>query len=507
MAPPSTTPPPPRVARDDFPALSSRVVARTLANGLRVIVLPRGEAPVASFHTYVDVGSVDERPGITGIAHMFEHMAFKGSRRIGTRDWKAEAAALAKEEEAYLAWRAAQESAADGESQRAARDASLRAKRDAFEDAAREALALVASEEFSSAIERAGGVGLNATTGTDATQYFYSLPANKLELWAWLESERFTDPVLREFYKERDVVHEERRLRTDSNPQGKLVEESLLAAFDGHPYGRPVIGFQADLDRFSRTEAEEFHRQTYGPSKMVLAVVGKVDAQATHDVIARYFERIPANRPAPPPPDPGPRAPGERRVEVPLAAQPIWLAIFRRPSVRHPDDAAYTALADLLGGGTYSRLHRAVVKSGLAVVAQAFPTFPGEKYSTGFGIWAMPSHGHTLAEVEAAIGAEIERLARDGCGEAEMEGVRLRAKTEFLLGIESNDGLARELARHEAILGGWAETFRQLSRFEAVTARRVQDLARDALAVSNRTVATIVPANPAAAAAAGAADA
>ncbi|HKE02357.1 MAG TPA: insulinase family protein, partial [Planctomycetota bacterium] len=214
---------------DGFPALSSKVASRTLANGLRVLVLPRGEAPVVSFHTYVDVGSVDERPGITGIAHMFEHMAFKGSPRIGTRDWGAERGALAAEEAAFLAWRAAADAKRN--------DASDLERR--FEEVQARALELVASDEYSTAIDRAGGVGLNATTGTDATQYFYSLPANKLELWAWLESERFADPVLREFYKERDVVHEERRLRTDSNPLGKLVEEALLAAFEGHPYGRP----------------------------------------------------------------------------------------------------------------------------------------------------------------------------------------------------------------------------------------------------------------------------
>lgn len=467
---------------DDFPALSSKVRMKTLANGLRVIVVPRGDAPVVSFHTYVDVGSVDERPGITGIAHMFEHMAFKGSRRIGTKNWEAEASALAREEAAYLAWR----EAADRGDEESAGKLKLQ-----FEEAHNRALEIVASEEYSTAIERAGGAGLNASTATDATQYYYSLPSNKIELWAWLESERFADPVLREFYKERDVVQEERRLRTDSNPLGKMIEEALIAAFEHHPYGRPVIGFQRDLEHFSRTEAEDFYKKTYGPSKMVLAIVGAVDVDATFQLIERYFSRIEASSPAPSPDEPSPRVPGERRLEVPLAAQPIYVTIYRRPNARHEDDAVYQVIADLLGGGEYSRLQKAVVKTGIAVACQAGSQFPGGKYSTGFIIFAIPAQGHTTAELETAIDAEIDRLILDGPTPAELAGVRERAKSEFLNEIEGNPGLARALAHHEAIGGGWREAFKSIGKINAITADRVKSVAAASLTRSNRTVVTI----------------
>lgn len=466
---------------DDFPAISSKVEMRTLQNGLRVIVVQRGDAPVVSFHTYVDVGSVDERPGITGIAHMFEHMAFKGSDRIGTTQWSAEKAALEKEEAAFLAWR----EAADRNDPKAA-DLKLQ-----FEKASAAALEFVASEEYSTAIEREGGAGLNASTATDATQYYYSLPANKIELWAWLESERFARPVLREFYKERDVVQEERRLRTDSNPLGKMIEEALIAAFENHPYGRPVIGFQKDLEHFSRTEAEAFYKDTYGPSKMVLAVVGRVDPKATFELIERYFARIPGNKPAPSPPEPGPRKPGEKRIEVPLAAQPVYVTIYRRPNARHADDAVYQVIADLLGGGEYSRLQKSVVKTGLGVAAQAGAEFPGGKYSTGFLIFTIPAQGHTIEEVEKVIDGELVRLAKEGPTEAELAGVRERAKMDFLNGIEGNPGLARALAANEAIGGGWRETFTSISRINAVTAERVKAVAAECLIPANRTVVTI----------------
>jgi predicted Zn-dependent peptidase len=466
---------------DDFPELSAKVHFKTLANGLRVIVVPRGEAPVVSFHTYVDVGSVDERPGITGIAHMFEHMAFKGSRRIGTTNWDLERRALEEEERAYVAFR----DAAD----RGGADAAELKER--FESHLRRALDFVASEEYSTAIERNGGVGLNASTSTDSTQYYYSIPTNKIELWAWLESERFADPVLREFYKERDVVQEERRLRTDSNPLGKIVEEALIAAFEHHPYGRPVIGFQHDLEHFSRTEALDFYKQTYGPSKMVIAVVGKVDPARTFALVEDYFLRIPANNPVPGPPPAPPRPPGEKRIDVELAAQPVYVSIYRRPDVLHPDDPVYQVIADLLGGGEYSRLQKAVVKTGIAVTCQAGPEFPGSKYSTGFLIFAIPSTGRTVEDVEKAIDAELEKLAAEGPTEAELAGVRERAKSDFLTSIEGNAGLARALATNEAIGGGWRETFRTVSKINAVTTERVRRVAATTLVPSNRTVAVI----------------
>ena len=478
---PSMTQQPARAgATEAFQELASKVRMKTLPNGLRVIIVPRGEAPVVSFHTYVDVGSVDEKPGITGIAHMFEHMAFKGSSRIGSKNWEDEKRLLAAEEKAYNAWRAASD-AKDPKADVLKGDSSTRAS-------SRSRWCRARSTRRPSI---AKGVGLNASTNTDATQYFYSLPSNKIELWAWLESERFADPVLREFYKERDVVQEERRLRTDSNPMGKMIEEALMASFEDHPYGRPVIGYQKDLEHFSRSEAEAFYKQTYGPSKMVLAIVGKVDPDKTFDLIERYFSRIPKNDPVPSPAQPAARKDGEKRIEVPLAAQPIYLASYRRPGVRSADDAVYSVIADILGGGEHSRLYKALVKSGTAVACQAILVFPGEKYSTGFVVFCVPARDKTLEECEKAIDAELSRLAKDGPTAEELEGVRLRAKAGFLDGIESNSGLARELSRNEAIGGGWKETFAEIAKIDAVTADRVKAVAASTFDTKNRTVATI----------------
>jgi predicted Zn-dependent peptidase len=263
----------PRPGRaQDLASFEKRVTVRVLSNGLTVLVCERPEAPVVSFVTHVDVGSAQEVPGITGLAHIFEHMAFKGTDRIGTTDSSAEKRALAKVEEAYAAYEAERGREVGRDPER------VKTLERAWRDAIAEADRYVVREEYTRIIEREGGTGLNATTGADATRYFYSFPSNRVELWAYLESERFLRPVLREFYKERSVVLEERRMRTDSQPVGRLIEQFLAAAFVAHPYHHPTIGWASDLKTVSATDAARFFERHYVPGNMVVAIVGDVRA-------------------------------------------------------------------------------------------------------------------------------------------------------------------------------------------------------------------------------------
>ena len=190
----------------DLASFEKRVTKRMLENGLIVLVVERPEAPVFSFFTHVDVGSDREYPGITGLAHMFEHMAFKGTDKIGTKNYPAEKEALVKVEQAYQAYDRERRKETGSDEKKVA------ALEKTWKDAMSEAQQYVVENEFGQIIEQKGGTGLNAFTDNEETGYHYSLPSNDLELWAYLESERFLHPVLREFYKERDVVHEERRL-------------------------------------------------------------------------------------------------------------------------------------------------------------------------------------------------------------------------------------------------------------------------------------------------------
>ncbi|MFN3596800.1 MAG: M16 family metallopeptidase [Rubricoccaceae bacterium] len=469
--------------------IEPNVTRFTLENGLTFIVLERREAPVVSFFTLADVGSVDEPRGLTGIAHMFEHMAFKGTTSLGSRDIAAELRALEAEEAAYLRLR---EARLRGASE--AEVARLEAEFVTLRDAAK---ALVEDAAFDQIITRNGGVGLNAFTSADQTGYLYSLPSNKLELWFALEADRFRYPVLREFYQERDVVMEERRLRTESNPIGRLVEEFVSVAFKAHPYGQPVIGHMADLQNLSRTEAQAFFEQYYTASNLTIAIVGDVDAAEARRLAERYFGPLPRR----PRPDrvwtAEPPQLGERRVTLVEQSQPFVLMGFHRPAASHADAPAFTILADILGTGRTSRMYRELVETGLAVGAQVAETFPGEKYPTLMFALGVPARGVEPDTLEARMMAVLEDVAENGVTQEEVDRARTRARASLVGQLESNLGLAIALATAEVNDGDWRALFRRLDDLDAVSVADVQRVAAETFRVNNRTVATIrtAPAN------------
>src|SRR3984957_12783283 len=237
-------------AAQNVASFEKRITVKKLPNGLTVLICERAEAPVFSFFTLVDAGSAQDPLRATGLAHMFEHMAFKGTDKIGTTNYAAEKLALEKVEAAYAAYIAERDKAVGRD------ETKLKELEKAWKDAIAEADKYVVPNAFGKLIEQSGGQDMNASTSYDLTEYHYSFPENRLELWAYLESERFLHPVMREFYKERNVVIEERRLRTDSNPTGRLLEQFNASAFEAHPYHRPTVGWMADLNSFSATDAQ-----------------------------------------------------------------------------------------------------------------------------------------------------------------------------------------------------------------------------------------------------------
>jgi predicted Zn-dependent peptidase len=475
----------------DLASFEARVSERQLANGLTVIVCERPQAPVFSFFIHVDAGSDREVPGITGLAHMFEHMAFKGTDVIGTTDYAAEAAALERVEQAYAAY--------DRERRRpVGRDeARLAELEKAWKEAIAEADRYVVRNAFGEIIDREGGVGLNAFTSSDETGYFYSLPVNRLELWAYLESERFLKPVMREFYKERDVVMEERRMRTDSQPIGRLVEQFLAAAFTAHPYGQPGVGWPSDLQSFSASDAAEFYRRYYVPANMTLAVVGDVKATQLMPLLERYFGRLP--KVAKPEPlrtvEPPQRA--ERTVVLRDPAQPFYVEGYHRPDARDPDDAVYDVISDILSSGRTSRLYRALVRDKkIAAAAAGFSGFPGTKYPNLFAFYAVPTPGHTPQEVQAAIREEIEKLKTADVSDEELEMVKTRARADLIRRLASNQGLALQLATYKARLGDWRELFRQVDALAKVSKADVRRIASQVFVPENRTVGIVESTRP-----------
>src|SRR6266481_6781203 len=357
-------------------SFEKRTTVKTLPNGLTVIICERPEAPVFSFYTHVDAGSVQDPMGKTGLAHMFEHMAFKGTDTIGTTDYASEKVALEKVEKAYAAYIAERDKGAGRD------EPKLKDLQKAWQVAVTEAQKYVKPNEFPQILENNGAEGLNASTDLDETAYHYSLPENRLELWAYLQSSRFMHPVMREFYTERNVVIEERRMRTDSSPVGRLLEQFVTAAYQAHPYHRPTIGWMADLNSFSATDAQHFFDQYYIPSNMVVAVVGDVKAAEAMPVIEKYFGQIPSHERPDERTTTEPPQNSERRVVLYDRAQPLYLEGYHRPDYRSPDDAVYDAIADLMSNGRTSRLYRALVRDKkIAAYSAGFTGLPGNKYA------------------------------------------------------------------------------------------------------------------------------
>lgn len=463
-----------------------RVHEFTLSNGLNFLVLERHEAPVVSFHTYANVGSVDEVKGITGMAHVFEHMAFKGSKTVGTLDYAAEVEALGKVDEAFLLLKEEQNKG------RAADPERLADLQQHLEEAQEQAAQFMVHDEFEEALTRAGSVGLNASTSSDATHYVVNLPSNKVELWMALESDRFLNPVLREFYKEKDVVKEERRMRTESRPRGRLIEEFLAVAFKAHPYGEPTIGHMSDVETMTRSEAREFFRKYYTPSNLTIAIVGDVKVEEIRSLAETYFGRIPAA----PKPDPvetvEPPQTGQRRVVVEDRSQPWVVMGYHTPDINHPDSATLEAISDILGSGRTSRLYKSLVKEGkIAVDASAFQGFPGSKYPALFVFFATPARGHTTQECEEAVLAEIEKLKTEPVSEEDLEKFRTRSRAAVVRALASNRGLARQLTFYEVVTGDWRNLFKQLEEIDRVTAQDVQRVANEYFTSRNSVVGVI----------------
>ncbi|HEY5911069.1 MAG TPA: pitrilysin family protein [Verrucomicrobiae bacterium] len=471
----------------DLSSFEKKLTEHRLPNGLTFLLYERTEAPVVSFNTYVDVGAAQEVPGITGLAHMFEHMAFKGTTKVGTTNYVEEKAALEKVDRAYHAFDQERQKHGGGDAEK------LKGLEKAWKDAQEEADKYIVKNEFDDIVEREGAVGINAGTGSDATVYFYSLPANKLELWAYLESERFRDPVFREFYKERDVVMEERRLRTESQPVGRLIEQFAATAFTAHPYKQPVVGYMSDLMSFSREDAEQFHLTYYVPSNIVIAVVGDIKATEVTPILDRYFSRLPA-RPQPPPlRTVEPKQMVEREIRMPDKSQPIYIEGYHKPAAADPDEAVYEAISDLLSNERTARLYRSLVRDKkIAAQAGAMPGFPGTKYPNEMLFFAVPTPGHSNEEVQGALREEIELLKNELVTDDELRMVKTRAKADLIRSLASNSGIAGALAQYQTRFGDWRELFRSVDRIEKVTKADIQRVARSTFLPTNRTVAMIV---------------
>ena len=461
----------------------------TLANGLHFIIVERHDAPVVSFHTYLNVGSVDDPGGQTGLAHMFEHMAFKGTPAIGTKNWAAEKAAMDAVDQIYA--RLDAERAKDPR----ADPKKVTALEMELEATMQKADSFVEENEYDRAVESNGGLDMNAGTGEDSTNYYYSFPSNRTELWFLLESERFLHPVFREFYKERDVVREERRMRVESSSQGKLVEAMLATAFAAHPYRNMPGGWATDIDHFRRPDAERFYKQYYVPADMTIGIAGDVTLSDAKRLAEKYFGRLPA-RPLPARyRTEEPAQEGEKRVVVSSPAQPLLIIAYKRPDQHTSDNAAISVLDSLLSDGRTGLMYTDMVRDKqMALGAGTQPQFPGGRYPSLFLFFVVPSTGHSVEENEKEVYRLIEQVKATKADAATLERIKTKLRADLIRKLASNSGLAAELCSYHVNYGDWRKLFTELDEYNKVTAEDMQRVAKTYLVREHLTVAyTFVP--------------
>jgi predicted Zn-dependent peptidase len=485
------------------------VIEKTLSNGMRLVLVERHEQPTIAFGWLAKVGSANERPGITGLAHLFEHMMFKGSKTLGTRDSRRDGELNDLQDQIQVGIRA--EMSLLRERQRRgeiadmmdpkARTPKLQKLLLDFEALVQEQRALIVKDEMDQIYTQAGGTGINASTSNDRTFYIVSLPSNKLELWMWIESDRIANPVFREFYSERSVILEERRQTLESRPGGLVGEAFNAMTWMAHPYTWEVIGWPSDIAQVTREQANEFFATYYAPNNLTAVLVGDFDPAQATALAERYLGRIPANpKGVPEVTTLEPAQPAEQRMLAEVETTPAIQVDFKTVAMVHKDAPALQALGGILGGAQVyggrpmpgaaraatGRLHKALVLDRkLATAASA--SFQGQKYGGVFMLRATPAPGQSPESLETLLYAELERIARDGVTEDELQRFKNATQVGFYNRLESNTGIRETLAQALAV-GSVQDFLDAPARLQAVTREEVQRVARTYFASDRRNV-------------------
>lgn len=467
----------------DFEALKSNVHKIELENGLKVIVFKRDTAPVFSGQVWVKVGGSDELPGASGAAHLLEHMAFKGTETIGTQDY-------AKEKKLINSY----DSLFETERQKKTEKGQARLK-----EIEAELEKIWDLGAYTTLLQERGANGLNAGTSKDYTVYTVSLPSSELEFWFFMESERLLKPVFRQFYKELDVVHEERRMRTDDNPSGKLYEALLASAYWDHPYGRPTIGWKEDLNNLLKKDAEYLHQTYYRPDNMVLTVVGDVDIEEVKKLSEMYFGRLKRPKASIPQSRINPEVQyGERTAQVIYPSEPMLMIGYHIPTTPSPESLHFTLLGSIIDDGRSSLLQKILVQDEELASGISTTEAPGHRYDPLFLLSATPRTGVSYDVLVNRIQSILDSTHEVKSGkesqvitEEDLTSARKRIKLGILKSLQSNSGLARMLGANELLYRGWESLFEELELLEKVSLEDIKTTAAKYLTVENRTVVQI----------------
>lgn len=472
-----------------FGAMSTTVFAGTLAdkvqehhleNGATVLLVERHDSPTVAAYISFRVGGVNEPNNARGVAHLLEHMLFKGTKTLGTKDYRKEKPYLDKIKlVGQQIDRLKNDPAADQQQ--------LQQLRDELATLQKEHRKLVVKNEFSRIYAENGGVGYNAFTGKDSTTYLINLPSNKLELWAAIESDRLANAVFREFYTERDVVHEERRRSYESSPDGLMYETLLATAYKVHPYRNPVIGWNSDIENLDPDEIRDFFDRYYKPVNMTITLVGDFDSAETLKLIDRYFGKLKRGVPVPPVVDREPVQNGERRVAIDFDAEPQLMIAYHKPTLPHFDDYVFDLVMQVLSEGRTSRLYKSLVLEKQLVTDVGVFGAPGSRYDNLLVVALTPRHNRSCDEIEKAVYEELDRLKKEPLTQAELDTARKQIMTSMLRRLKGNSGLARMLSSYQT-LGDWHYLVNYEEELGKVTADDVMAVATRYLNGDNRTV-------------------
>jgi len=457
--------------------LAESVHTATLSNGVRVVMYRRGVAPVFAGAVGVRVGGSDEKPGHTGIAHMLEHMAFKGTTKIGTSDFRREKRLLDELEEIAQIQRP---------------DGSLpddRKKR--WDEIHAELEQIWVSEEFTRRYEENGAAGMNATTDSELTRYFTDMPRVAFEFWCRMEAARILDPVMRQFYRERDVVLEERRMRSEDSPEGKLYEKLLGISFLNHPYQYPVIGYENDIRSLTASEVREFHRRFYVPGNIAVSVVGDVDPVRDLPMLERYFGRIPVGPMPSRPTAVEPPQEGQREVVIENKASPQIYISYRKMQYPHPDDAPVSILLEMLAGSSVSPLYQELVKKRQVAASIAYDEAPGNAYPNLAIFSIMTRAPHSNGEVIEAFDRTLARFIARPIDSAALEIAKRAVAVEYLEHVRSNMSLAIDFVSSTLLYDNWRAMIDWYDQAMRVTGEDIARVAKTYFVPSNRVIARL----------------
>lgn len=425
------------------------------------------------------LGGVDEQIGNTGGSHLLEHMAFKGTHQIGTIDYSKEKKLLAQLESLL----------GDGRQVSELSESEQAALKSLYEQLNK----VWKKDEYSRIIRKVGGSGLNATTAKEITNYFVKLPRTALEHWCWLESERILHPVMRQFYKERDVVLEERRMRYVDDPGGQLYEAMLGTAYLSHPYRNPVIGYKFDVSRLTVSDVEALHSKYYVPNNMVIALVGDIDPKQAMPLIEKYFGRIPTGPYPGHPAEKESEQNGERSVVVRHDSEPQLGIAYKKPNYPHTDDPVLGVLTEILTGGRTSVLYKELVeKRKLSTSFSAFEA-PGTGYPNLLFFYGDVRSPHTPEELLAGFDRAVRSFQKRGPTTAEMEIAKRKMAMSYLTDLRSNMSMARGLTSSELVHGSWQAGFDWYEQMLGVTQEDVRRAAREYLIPEKRTIGFVKP--------------